>query len=174
MWISTPTTVQLLRRINKSTTRWRMRRTNRLRGRLQRENLWCTHHRRAKNFLLRPDQQEEGLWRVHGQRERAHIHTRFSSAVYFIFGSSCGPSSRHHWRHTNEKLVARRETTLVKFRPDNEPLSLSRNCLTLLSPLFFFLYFLFFFCSLGSMSRSVSRKKAFFPRLYTRLSSICY
>lgn len=144
-----------------------MRRTNRLRGRLQRENLWCTHHRRAKNFLLRPDQQEEGLWRVHGQRERAHIHTRFSSAVYFIFGSSCGPSSRHHWRHTNEKLVARRETTLVKFRPDNEPLSLSRNCLTLLSPLFFFLYFLFFLFFRFYVALRFSKEGLFSPPLHS-------
>lgn len=126
------------------------------RGRLQRENLYA---RRAHGCAYTRDELKISYsGRTNRARKaceactyaRPYSYTAFLVVVgcllyfrFFLRPLVSTPLASHTTR-PNEKLVARRETALVKFRP--EPLLLvSRNCLTLLSFLSLSLYFLLFF-----------------------------
>lgn len=148
------------------------------RGRLQRENLYA---RRAHGCAYTRDELKISYsGRTNRARKaceactyaRPYSYTAFLVVVgcllyfrFFLRPLVSTPLASHTTR-PNEKLVARRETALVKFRP--EPLLLvSRNCLTLLSFLSLSLYFLLFFFFLFSFFRFCVALRFSKGKLYT-------
>lgn len=115
----------------------------------------CVQHQgRAKNF--RPDQQGEKRGCEACTYARPYSYTAFLVVVvvgcllyfrFFLRPLVSTPLASHATR-PNEKLVARRETALVKFRPFSSfRETVSHFSLFSLFPSFFFFLFLFFrFC----------------------------